>query len=263
MKKLLTIAFIFCFYYSFAQDLSLYQKKEYSSEGTVLPYRILYPDAYDKSKKYPLVLFLHGAGERGNDNEKQLTHGAKLFLADSNRKKFPCIVLFPQCPKDSSWGSVKVDRSKTPLAFAFDYTMPQTWVMKAVINLTKQVAADESVDQSRIYISGLSMGGFGTFEAVYQYPGIFAAAMPVCGGGDSVHYDKRIKKTPFWIFHGDADAVLNVSHSRAMVSRLKSLKADVTYTEYPGVNHNSWDNAFAEPAYLSWMFSHKRKKVKL
>ena len=79
----------------------------------------------------------------------------------------------------------------------------------------------------------------------------------------TLHYDKRIKKTPFWIFHGDADAVVNVSNSRAMVSRLKSLKADVTYTEYPGVNHNSWDNAFAEPAYLSWMFSHKRKKVKL
>jgi predicted peptidase len=121
----------------------------------------------------------------------------------------------------------------------------------------------ESIDKSRIYITGLSMGGMGTFEAVYRNPGIFAAAMPVCGGGDTVHYDGRVKKTSFWVFHGSADAVVNVNQSRAMVNKLKASKADVTYTEYPGVNHNSWDNAFAEPTYLSWVFSHKRKNVKL
>src|SRR4030095_14388480 len=113
-----TLAFILWSWHAFAQDLSLYEKKEYtSSNGKILPYRILYPEQYDKSKKYPLILFLHGAGERGSDNEKQLVHGATLFIADSNRKKFPCIVVFPQCPTDSSWTSVKIDRSKTPLLF--------------------------------------------------------------------------------------------------------------------------------------------------
>ena len=241
-------------------QFDIYQKKELATgDGKTLPYRILLPENYDKTKKYPLVLVLHGAGERGNDNEKQLTHGAKLFIADSNRKKFPAIVLFPQCPSDSSWGSVKVDRSKTPFSFSFDYTMAQTWAMKAVINLVSQVSSGESVDKSRIYITGLSMGGFGTFEAVYQYPNLFAAALPICGGGDMVHYDNRVKKTSFWVFHGAADAVVNVENSRTMVKKLQSLHVPVKYNEYPGVNHNSWDNAFAEPDYLSWMFSKKRK----
>jgi len=258
MRKIFTACMLLLCFAASAQDFSLFEKQQYNESGKMLPYRILYPEHYDKSKKYPLVLFLHGAGERGSDNEIQLTHGGKLFLADSNRKNFPCIVLFPQCPTDSSWGSVKVDRTKTPLSFSFDYTMPQTWAMKAVIDLTQHIASTESVDKSRIYISGLSMGGFGTFEAVYQYPKLFAVAMPICGGGDTVHYNKRVKKIPFWIFHGDADAVVNVENSRAMVRTLESLHARVKYSEYHGVNHNSWDNAFAEPTYLSWMFSHKK-----
>ena len=106
------------------------------------------------------------------------------------------------------------------------------------------------------------MGGMGTFEAVYRNPGLFATALPICGGGDTVHYDNRVKAVPFWIFHGDADAVVNVNLSRSMVAKLKASGVNVKYTEYPGVNHNSWDNAFAEPTYLSWMFSQKRKKVK-
>ena len=105
MKKIFSLLFVFVCVAAIAQDMSLFQKKEYNEEGKMLPYRILYPENYDKSKKYPLVLFLHGAGERGSDNEIQLMHGGALFVADSNRKKFPCIVVFPQCPADSSWGS--------------------------------------------------------------------------------------------------------------------------------------------------------------
>ncbi|MBL7748170.1 MAG: phospholipase, partial [Chitinophagaceae bacterium] len=110
----------------------------------------------------------------------------------------------------------------------------------------------------KCYITGLSMGGMGTFELVYRFPKLFAAAMPICGGGDAIHYDKRVKKVSFWVFHGAVDAVVSVKESIAMVNKLKELKAAVTYTEYPDVNHNSWDNAFAEPTFLSWMFSHKR-----
>ena len=260
MKRLLPVILLLLCSAVYAQDLGLFQKKTFAFNGRDLQYRILFPENYDAGKKYPLVLFLHGAGERGGDNEKQLTHGAKLFLADSNRKKFPAIVIFPQCPTDSSWGSLKVDRTKTPYSFSFDYTMPQTWAMQAVINMVKQVATTEKVDKKRIYISGLSMGGFGTFEAVYQYPTLFAAALPICGGGDTAHYDKRVKDIPYWVFHGDADAVVNVENSRAMVRKLEALKVKVKYTEYPGVNHNSWDNAFAEPTYLNWMFAQKRKK---
>ena len=264
MKKLNLLILILLPLFSLSQDLNLYQKKEFKySESKLLPYRILYPENYDKNKKYPLVLFLHGAGERGKDNEKQLVHGSKLFLKEENRNNFPAIVIFPQCPEESFWGSIKVDRTKTPALWQFDYTADPTWPLVAANELVKKLVNEESVDKSKLYITGLSMGGMGTFESVYRYSNMYAAALPICGGGDTAHYDKRIKKTSYWVFHGDKDGAVDVKLSRQMVAKLKALKADVTYTEYPGVNHNSWDNAFAEPTYISWMFSHKRKKVKL
>jgi predicted peptidase len=238
-----------------AQD-SLYQKKIFNaSNGLALPYRILLPADYNPQKKYPLVLFLHGAGERGNDNEKQLVHGAKLFLTDANRKNFPAIVVAPQCPTDNYWGSVTVDRNTSPFTLSFDYSRPETTALSAAIELVKKLIAEEGVDKKRIYITGLSMGGMGTFEAVYRYPKLFAAAAPICGGGDAARYTKQTAKIPFWVFHGDQDAVVSVKESHAMVAKLKSLKAVVKYTEYGGVNHNSWDNAFAEPDFMRWLFS--------
>ncbi|MBL7741501.1 MAG: dienelactone hydrolase family protein [Chitinophagaceae bacterium] len=238
-----------------------YQKKEFAlPEGKILPYRILYPENYDKNKKYPLVLFLHGAGERGNDNEKQLTHGAKLFLKDENRKNFPAIIVFPQCPEGSFWAVTKIDRNQQPFKIDFDYSADANWPLTAANELVKKLSDEEAVDRSKVYITGLSMGGMGTFESVYRYPALYAAALPICGGGHVKSYDKRIIKTAFWVFHGDADAVVNVDLSRQMAGKLKSLKAKLRYSEYPGVNHNSWDNAFAEKEYLSWMFSHKLKK---
>jgi len=238
----------------------IYLKKEYVyADGKILPYRILYPENYDKNKKYPLILFLHGAGERGNDNEKQLIHGAKLFITNENRKNFPAIIILPQCPQESFWAVLKVDRTVQPAKMEFDYTMEPAWPLVAANELVKKISNEEGVDKSRIYITGLSMGGMGTFESVYRYPDLYVAALPICGGGDVNHYDKRVSRTAFWIFHGAADPVVNVKFSQEMVDKLKALKAYVKYSEYPGVNHNSWDNAFAEKDYLSWMFSHKKK----
>jgi predicted peptidase len=264
MKKLITISLMLLSLTATAQDLSLYQKREYTnSSGNILPYRILYPEPYDKSKKYPLILFLHGAGERGNDNELQLTHGAGLFLQTENRAKFPCFVIFPQCPAEGFWASVKVDRTKRPLAIEFDYTSAATTPLLSTIEVVRKTIADESVDQSQLYIMCLSMGGMGTFEAVSRYPDMFAAAAPICGVGDTNHYNKETKKTAFWVFHGSDDPVVDVKNSRDMVNKLKALKADIKYTEYPAVAHDSWNNAFAEPELLPWLFSHKRKKVKI
>lgn len=244
-----------------AQDLAEFKKNVYtSSAGHALPYRILYPKNYDQTKKYPLVLVLHGAGERGDDNEKQLVHGSKLFLDSLNRLNYPAIVIFPQCASESYWANVDVDRTKNPYTLVFDYTRPIMPPLQAAIELVQKTIAEGSVDSKRVYITGLSMGGMGTFEAVYRFPKLFAAAAPICGGADLKAYDKRVAKTPFYIFHGADDAVVGVENSREAVAKLKSLKTKhVTYMEYPGVNHNSWDNAFAEPDYLSWMFS-KRKK---
>ena len=237
----------------------IFEKQEFVYNGNTLPYRILYPANYDKNKKYPLLLFLHGAGERGKDNEKQLGHGAKLFITEENRKNFPAIVVLPQCPEESFWAVTKIDRSVQPLKIDFDYTAQPNWPLAAANELVKKIINEGSVDKSKVYISGLSMGGMGTFESVYRNPDLYAAALPICGGGDVKNYDKRVTKTAFWVFHGAADAVVDVKLSREMVDKLKALKAEVKYSEYPGVNHNSWDNAFAEKDYLSWMLSHKRK----
>ena len=247
-----------------AQDMNPYEKREFkTAQGNTLPYRLLFPKNYDKSKKYPLILFLHGAGERGTDNEKQLVHGSKMFLEAQNRERFPAIVVMPQCPEDSYWSSVKVDRDKQPMTFAFDYQRPSNWPLVAAYDLVKQLVAEESVDKHRLYLMGLSMGGMGTFEQVFNHPKTFAAAVPICGGGDVAAYDNRVRQTPYWVFHGAADSVVPVENSRRMVEKLKALKVPVQYTEYPGVDHNSWDNAFAEPELLPWLFSHSRRKVKL
>lgn len=251
-----------CFIQSvFAQDLPSFEKKTYtSSAGHVLPYRILYPKNYNTLKKYPLVLFLHGAGERGTNNESQLVHGSALFLDSVNREKYPAIVIFPQCTEQGYWSSVSVDRTTSPFTLKFDYTRPITPDLQAAIELVQQTINSGSVDKARIYIAGLSMGGMGTFEAVYRYPDVFAAAVPICGGADVNAYDKRVSKIPFRVFHGAKDVVVDVTNSRVIVEKLKTLNTKVEYIEYPDVNHNSWDNAFAEPDFLSWMFDQQRKR---
>jgi predicted peptidase len=262
MRLVLTLIISLVLYLPAAsQDFSVFEKKIFtSSTGLELPYRVLYPENYDKTKKYPLVLFLHGAGERGNDNESQLTHGAKLFIDPTNRKSYPAIVILPQCPAEGFWSNADVNRNTSPVTLQFDYNKPITPSLQAAIELVQKTIDTEGIDKSRVYITGLSMGGMGTFEAVYRFPELFAAAVPICGGADVSAYDKRISKIPFRVFHGAKDAVVDVKHSQVIVEKLKQLDTKVEYIEYPEVNHNSWDNAFAEPDFLSWIFSKKRKK---
>jgi predicted peptidase len=205
------------------------------------------------------VLFLHGGGERGSDNEKQLVHGASLFLKNENRKDYPCIVVFPQCPADSYWGSARIDRSKTPIIREFNYAESEiTEGLRLALDLTKSLMKNEAVDTNRVYVTGLSMGGMGTFEAVWREPDLFAAAAPICGGGDVKAYGEKPPKIPFWIFHGAVDGVVQVDFSRQMNECLRASGVSVKYTEYPAVNHNSWDYAFVEENFLKWLFSQRK-----
>lgn len=238
-----------------------YEKRLYTTrQGHVLPYRILYPQPYYKSKKYPVVLVLHGSGERGTDNDKQLTHGASLFVQPKNRADFPAFIVFPQCPDDNSWNSMTVDRSQQPELRSFDYHRPITWPLQAAMDLMRQLPKEERIDKNRLYIMGMSMGGMGTFEALGRFPKRFAAAVPICGGGDTTFCRKYAHRLPLRVFHGSADETVNPRYSRQLVATLQALRADVQYTEYPGVKHNSWDNAFAEPDLLPWLFAQSRKK---
>jgi predicted peptidase len=251
MKKLLILLLL-----AFAGHAQIsFEKKTFQTkEGQVLPYQILLPKDFKPGKKYPLLVVLHGAGERGTDNDAQMKYGKSVFLDSLNRINYQAIVIFPQCPKESYWSSVKINRSTVPTTFVFDYTAPINWPLQAVIDLVKSIKHDKR----RTYIMGLSMGGMGTMEAVSRFPKMFAAANPICGGADLTYVSKYAKRVPLWVHHGDVDIVVPVRHSRELVKAVQDLGVEVRYTEYPGVNHNSWDNAFKQPDLLSWIFSHRK-----
>lgn len=241
-----------------AQDFSLYQKKWLIEGNDTLPYRLLLPLNYNSSKAYPLILFLHGAGERGSDNEKQLVHGAKLFLKDEVRSNFPAIVVFPQCPQNSYWSNV-IHNTDTSGKRTFNFLKEgeQTKAMALVQQMVKQLLNTYPIDKKRVYAGGLSMGGMGTFEIVRRNPKLFAAAFPICGGGNPATA-KKLKKTAWWIFHGEKDNVVPPQLSHQMVAALNKKNAAVKFTLYPDENHNSWDAAFAEKDLLPWLFSHHK-----
>ncbi|HSN62327.1 MAG TPA: prolyl oligopeptidase family serine peptidase [Ferruginibacter sp.] len=234
-------------------------EKHWLVQGTdSLPYRLLLPENYDATKKYPLVFFMHGAGERGNDNEKQLIHGAKLFLREDTRKNYPAIVVFPQCPQNSFWSNVSFRAdSLGKRSFVFKADVAPTIAMKMANALLHQIIQQYPVQKKQVYIGGLSMGGMGTFEMVYRNPKLFAAAVPICGGGDPA-IAKKVKKTKWWVFHGAKDDVVPPACSQEMVTALQAVNANVKFTLYPNANHNSWDAAFAEPGLLSWLFAQKK-----
>lgn len=261
-KKILLVLFILISFTGYAQH-SAYLKEIFTDRaGHNLPYRLLHPLNIEENASYPLVIFLHGSGERGDDNERQLIHGRELFADSLRRIQYPAYVLFPQCPKEMTWCSVNIDTSRYPLILSYDYLQTPEWPLTATIELIEFLSNKYQIDRSRLYISGLSLGGMAVFEFVYRYPNLFAAALPICGGGNDKQYDKRVRSVPFRIYHGDADKAVDVGESRKMVKRLKKIGCRVEYIEYRGVGHNSWDHAFADPEFLNWMFQQKRKKFK-
>lgn len=237
-----------------AQDS--FEARTYVVGNDTLQYRILMPEAFDPQKEYPVVFFLHGAGERGSDNQAQLVHGSKLFLDSNNRQKFPAIVIFPQCPTNSYWSNVTFPMIDGKRTFKFGKGGQPTLPMKLLIGLVKDMEEQPYVDDDRFYVGGLSMGGMGTFEILRRMRGDFAAAFAICGGDDPANA-RKYRKTPLWIFHGAKDDVVLPAYSEAVVQALKKKGADVRFTLYPEANHNSWDNAFAEPELLPWLFSHE------
>ena len=260
-KMILFLTAVLLFPAAKAQDFSQYDKKTFIRDGQILPYRILYPQGYEKDKQYPLLVFLHGAGERGNDNEAQLLHGGFLFLVDSVRERYPAIVIFPQCPADTNWvvPELKYDPVIKGNSYFTTFRQQPTGPALLVKALMDSLIAARIADKKRIYIEGLSMGGFGVFDMLERYPDYFAAAIPICGAGDTTMAYRFARKTPLWIFHGGADPVITVENSRRYYRVLKSLGADVQYTEYPGVGHNSWDNVFVEKELMHWLFSNKKR----
>lgn len=225
-----------------------------SPQGDSLLYRSLKPQDMKKGKKYPLMLVLHDAGKKGNDNEKQLQTGAKMFLNPVNRDKYPCFVVIPQCPKGKWWTYDRVPKDFNKLPYA-DTLNTHLALAKAVLD---EYLAMPEVDKSRIYVMGASMGGVGTFDIVAHYPEIFAAAVPLCGAIAPGHLAEA-KDVSFWIFHGDDDATVPVECSRRAYRELQEAGADVKYTEIASGKHGINHQVYNTPGFMEWIFKQKRK----
>lgn len=224
-----------------------------NDKGEKLNYRLMKPAGYDPKAeaKYPLVLFLHGAGERGDDNAKQLVHGAKDFASDANRAKYPCFVVFPQCSDGKRW--VEVDWTLDSHKQLPEESISVKLTRELITSLQKEFR----VDEQRLYATGLSMGGFGVWDMIARTPDMFAAAAPVCSGADEATADRLIK-LPVWTFHGDKDTVVKPERSRRMVAAIEKAGGKPKYTEYPGVGHNSWTQTYADPKFMEWLFAQKK-----
>lgn len=237
---------------------SHFEKAGFVSGADTLPYRILYPADFNPKEKYPLILFLHGSGERGNDNELQLANGGDFFLDQINNKKVKAVVVAPQCPADGYWASVERTEVDGKPEFDFEAVNDPTHALTMVMALMEDFRSKPWVDMDRLYVGGLSMGGMGTFDLITFKPDWFAAAFPICGGGKPEKAALYAGKTALWIFHGDADDVVPVESSIEMYEAIKASGGEAKLTIYPGVGHASWVPAFAEPDLMNWLLSVKK-----
>lgn len=252
--RILTVLLLSSITLTCAQEMKTgFLQREIKSNGQTFCYQVFVPEEFTRTKKWPVILFLHGAGERGTDCESQTQVGIGPAIR-RHLAEFAALVVMPQCRPDSVWIGAMEEQALA----ALDQTM-----------------AEFNGDPQRTYLTGLSMGGYGTWYLAARHPGKFAALAPVCGGiipppgrlfplhalklvpSDQPHASiaRKIGKTPVWIFHGEADPVIPVAESREMNAALQALGGNVRYTEYPGVGHNAWDDAYAETEFWSWLFS--------
>lgn len=202
--------------YTFKINYLLYQPADYEA---------------DKDKKWPVLIFLHGSGERGDDLERVKIHGPPMQV--SKGKELPFIVVSPQCPQR------------------------QYWDAQLLSKMLDEVIAKNRVDESRIYLTGLSMGGFGTWDWASREPKRFAAIVPICGGGNTL-FARRIKDIPTWVFHGAKDTSVPLSESEQMVEAMKKAGGNPKFTVYPDLEHDSWTRTYDNPELYQWLLEQKR-----
>jgi predicted peptidase len=216
-----------------------------NSKGDTLLYRILKPIDYDSTKKYPLVVSLPYGGQPGTDTIRQIegAAAAELLSSDINRKKYPAFLFIPHCPPGSGWGGIP------------NYPQVDALVYEAISSLDEQFA----IDTNRRYVTGISRGGYGSWNFICTRPDMFAAAIPVCGGGDPSSASKAVH-VAIWAFHGKLDKNVPVSGSRDMINAIKSAGGNPKYTEFPDEGHNIWYKVSTTPGLLDWLFEQKRNE---
>lgn len=197
-----------------------------------LRYLVRYPEGFDPTKKYPALIFLHGAGTVGNDIEKL---AGNAFWGHIDRPDFPCVTFAPQCDAGMVW---------------FD-------MFERLRGFAKMIVTLDFVDDSRFYLTGNSMGGYGTWQLAMSLPKLFAAIIPVCGGG--MYWNAgRLKDLPVWAFHGEKDRVVLCEESKKMVNAVNARGGCAKLTLYPDKEHNSWDATYGDPEVWAWLFSQRR-----
>ena len=228
------------------------EARVFERDGRRLLYRWHAPKTIVSGRTYPLVILFHGAGERGSDNLFQLVHGADELLTYAQKTGEEIFFIAGQVPNGQQWVN-------TPWAQK-SHTMPEvpSASMELALGLIEQTMREFPVDKSRVYVTGISMGGYGTWDIVQRRPDLFAAAMPICGGGD-VACASKIRNVPIWCFHGDKDGAVPTNRSRDMFAAIKAVGGNVQYREYPGVGHNCWSRTYGDEAVLKWFFSQRRK----
>lgn len=234
-----------------AQTFEYRSHKNSAIASYSMPYRLFIPEDYDPGKTYPLVLFLHGAGERGNDNNIQVdaNRGARLWAEAENQASHPCFVLSPQCPADKQW----VNTNWSFGSYSIN-NVPMSTELKMVKDIIETLMTNYKIDVNQLYITGLSMGGYGTWDFIERYPDMFRAAAPICGAGDPSKAG-LIKDVNIWCFHSSDDGTVPVSGTRDMVKALNTAGGNVKYTEYDNWGHASWIPAYDNPDLVSWMFT--------
>lgn len=224
-----------------------------------LQYLLLKPTDYDSTKQYPLVVCLSGGAGRGTDNIQQIagSKSAQVFSTLENRKKYPAFIFVPQCPPGSDWGRSlgKIERENS--IKRGKYNQPN--VASLVFEIITALEEEFNIDATRRYITGQSMGGFGSWHFILTQPQMFAAAIPICGGGNP-DLANNIRDVPIWAFHGENDNTVPVEFSRNMIAAIKKAGGNPKYNEYPNVGHNSWHQAYDTPELLDWLFAQVKEK---
>ena len=221
-----------------------------SADGASLLYRLHRPVGLADDARVPLILFLHGAGERGNDNAAQLKHGVTdlIRFSQTNGHAF---LLAPQCPAGMQWANVPWNAERHTM------TAEPAEPLRLTLALLDEALARWPIDPRRVYVTGISMGGYGTWDLLQRYPERFAAGLPICGGGDE-QQAVRLKAVPVWTFHGDQDRAVPVQRTRNMVQALEACGGLIRYREFPGAGHDVWTRTYADPAVLAWLFAQRR-----
>ena len=226
-----------------------------ASNGLTLPYRIFVPEDYSEEYAYPVVLLLHGAGERGTDNEAQLKHVVSNLYVKKTSPFYHAIVIVPQCPANMQW----VDTPWANGNYSIE-NVPISKPMTAVVELLDSVIETYSVNTDRQYVTGLSMGGFGTWDLIMRYPDRFAAAIPYCGGADPSQAE-NLAKIPIWTFHDTQDTSVPVSGTQEVVAAIKAAGGTlITYKETTGLGHNVWSSGSQTPSLSTWLFEQRKDK---